>query len=285
MFRKLTIVTFAVLFVASSSASKDTQTAKLKKKVKEFELCTNDQAEFYKDIYGYYGDRFLSTDSVKSLYDCEAGKGAQPIAVFSATCSNPGIQTFGNYDYDSNVERISPGGIFTNGSRYRFDGNGIAPVVNCQETFLFLNASDNAKKAKTKKATKFGPIYNTITNNYAMVLDSPDSMKACIGGYSFNYTYPCSLATTGCSVGNVQIYTYSFNGTNYCLPDQNYEDTSFASCLFGCYEANYERANTNAFTSGYDIAKSKVEAINYDETPAEKVYTFSYKGSGWNPLY
>ena len=68
MFRKLTIVTFAVLFVALSSASKDARTSNLKRRVKKFELCTNDQAEFYNDIYG---PEYGPTDSVKSLFDCE----------------------------------------------------------------------------------------------------------------------------------------------------------------------------------------------------------------------
>jgi hypothetical protein len=168
-----------------------------------------------------------------------------------------------------------PGGNFLNGSGYLYNDTGIAPVVNCQETFLFLDASDNAKsnKASKKKSTKFGTVYNTITNNYAMVLDSPASLLDCIGTLSYDFDYPsCSIHATGCFVGKAVAYPYydEWYGYGYCRLDR-IDDQALSACVFECYEANYERANTNAFTSGYDIGKSKVEDIDYDETDPEEV--------------
>lgn len=238
----------------------------------------------------------------------------------ASTCSSPGIN---NFQYFYSYYLNSPYGSFVNGTGYQFNATGgVAPIVNCQETILFLEGSDGAKRvAKKKKPTKLGSIYNTITNNYAMVLDSPSSLKACFGAWSFiNETDPsCPLTTTGCFVNNMETYFYEDDpdtnpGVGFCgaFVGENYR--KIESCAYECYEKNYDRANTNAFTSGYDMGNSKVVDIDYDgDTHPEEVsiavfcswdcsslritsryllnlsppqvYTISYKSSGWNPLF
>ena len=68
MFRKFhNIVTLAALFVGASAVSGKGKNAFMRK-VREFQLCTNDQAEFNNEIYDYF---YGPIDTVKPLYHCK----------------------------------------------------------------------------------------------------------------------------------------------------------------------------------------------------------------------
>lgn len=92
--KHIVIVTFAALFVAASSASLEKrQNAGMRRKVKEFTLCTIDQAEFYNEKYGAF---FGPTESVKPLYSCEVSFG-------DCLCSR-----WGSYLHGHNVKLFPP---------------------------------------------------------------------------------------------------------------------------------------------------------------------------------